>query len=366
MFGIMFPEFMVRRNLINRKQHHSAQNVSSKLWIRVAILIGTAVLTLCFTSLISNRQMHTSFYEIEILPRLLSKRRVPLQEPIRLKLDTNFSGHADVIARQYTISPKPCKDVPMKPFLVLVAFSRIDAFALRTAIRKTWGSVADPNCGVRLLFMFGRVYKKNLQLKLEAEALEFGDIIQSNQFDDVYRSAAQKAIYLLQWGAAYCPESVYTAKIDDDNWLNLPLYYKFLQENQKNDYVYGAMFNEGSPVIRNTGTKYYVPREEFDGDVYPEYLSGILYAFPTRFLDRVLQASLEVQRTFNDDVYVCGLLTTKANLTRMPVPRYAWDQPGAQRDSNCTKRDMMCIHYSKDTDYYRMWDDPCYTYPRLC
>lgn len=111
--------------------------------------------------------------------------------------------------------------------------------------------------------------------------------------------------------------------MDDDNWLNLPRYYKFLTENQLTDHVYGAMFNSGSPILRSVGNKYYVPREEYVNDTYPEYVSGILVAFPTRFLSKILDASRYISRTFNDDVYVSGLLTTHANLSRKPVPDYA-------------------------------------------
>ena len=81
---------------------------------------------------------------------------------------------------------------------------------------------------------------------LHQEAEKYGDIIQSNQFDDKYRAAAHKAIHLFQWGGTFCPESTYTAKIDDDNWLNLPKYLKFLKDNQENDYVYGAVFGAGN------------------------------------------------------------------------------------------------------------------------
>ncbi|XP_055347277.1 beta-1,3-galactosyltransferase 5-like [Paramacrobiotus metropolitanus] len=340
------------------------QNCNNKIYLRIAVIFAAAILVLCVMSFVGKRRFSNDFTDIELPPK--AKRKTLEDHGASLTNASSSSRYQAAIARQYTIMPKTCAEMPVKPFLVLIVFSRIDAFDLRTAIRTTWGSLADTKCGIRLLFMFGRVYKDNLQRKLEAEAEKYGDIIQSNQFDDVYRSAAQKAIHLLQWSAAFCPESVYTAKIDDDNWLNLPMYYKFLQTHQHTDYVYGAVFYSGTTVIRHTGTKYYVPREEYSGDYYPEYLSGILYAFPTRFVQRILQASLEVPRTFNDDVYVCGMLTNKANLTRKAVPNYAWDQNSAQRDSKCTKKDMMCIHYSNAQDYYRMWKDPCYTYERIC
>ena len=63
-----------------------------------------------------------------------------------------------LIAKQYDIQPKPCSAFIQKPFLVLIIFARPDGFKLRQAIRKTWASLANPICGVRVLFMFGRVY----------------------------------------------------------------------------------------------------------------------------------------------------------------------------------------------------------------
>ncbi|OQV24590.1 putative Beta-1,3-galactosyltransferase 1 [Hypsibius exemplaris] len=272
-----------------------------------------------------------------------------------------------IIAKQYDIMPKPCSAFIQKPFLLLIVFARPDGFTIRQAVRKTWASLANPICGVRVLFMFGRVYDHDVQTKLNQEAEKYGDVIQSNQFDDKYRAAAHKAIHLLQWGGTFCPESTYTAKMDDDNWLNLPKYYKFLQANQHTDYVFGAMFGAGTTVLRDPSSKYYVPKEEFPSDYYPEYLSGILYAFKTKFLPKVVHVAKHPatgQITFNDDVYMCGVVATAAGLTRKEVPDYAWDHN--IRDSTCPKRDKMCIHYSKIEDFYRLWNDPCYRYEELC
>lgn len=44
----------------------------------------------------------------------------------------------DEITRQYTILPKACSHFARSPFLVIIAFTRVDGFAIRQAIRKTW------------------------------------------------------------------------------------------------------------------------------------------------------------------------------------------------------------------------------------
>ena len=120
----------------------------------------------------------------------------------------------------------------------------------------------------------------------------------------------------------------------------------------------------GTTVIRDPASKYYVPREEFAPDQYPEYLSGVLYAFKTKFLPKVVHVAKSMHVTFNDDVYICGVVTTAANLTRKEVPDYAWDNN--IHDTKCAKRDKMCIHYSTVEDFYRLWGDSCYRYEELC
>ncbi|XP_055333053.1 beta-1,3-galactosyltransferase 5-like [Paramacrobiotus metropolitanus] len=276
----------------------------------------------------------------------------------------SFYLDASVVASQYSINPAPCSTLPVKPYVVIIVFARPNGYKLRQAIRSTWGSLVDTHCGVRMLFMFGRVYDSAVQEALNEESKKYGDVIQSNQFDDRYRSAANKAVHLLQWGAAFCPESAYTAKIDDDNWLNLQKYLNFLKAHPPSDIVYGGMFYAGTIVIRDPNSKYFVPREEFPQEYYPEYLSGILYAFPTKHLAKVVYMAQHSQMTFNDDVFVCGVVATKAGLTRKEVPDYGWDHN--IHDTTCPKRDKMCIHYSKIEDFYRLWNDPCFKYEKLC
>lgn len=41
--------------------------------------------------------------------------------------------------------------------------------------------------------------------------------------------------------------------MDDDNWLNLGKYLKFLRRNQDSSTVYGAIIPAGTSVIRSIG-----------------------------------------------------------------------------------------------------------------
>lgn len=111
---------------------------------------------------------------------------------------------------KFIISPEGCS-ISAPPFLLLVVFTRFDAFQRRSVIRETYGNVARHRknitdlCGsrkgklkvngprgVRLLFIVGKTDEPKLQEQLAVEAKVFGDIIQSDAFVDTYGEATRK------------------------------------------------------------------------------------------------------------------------------------------------------------------------------
>lgn len=55
-------------------------------------------------------------------------------------------------------------------------------------------------------------------------------------------------------------------------------------------------------IDRDLNHKDYVPKDEYDAEFYPEYLSGVLYAFPTKQLSKVVYMAQRTHMTFNDEV----------------------------------------------------------------
>lgn len=271
--------------------------------------------------------------------------------------------HSLSLSQQFTINPESCGSLSVYPFLLIIAATRVNGSEIRKAIRETWGSTVTASCEVRLLFMVGRASEPKVQEHVEEEAAGHHDIIQSNQFNDTYSTATAKSLSLLQWAHIFCRRSVYTAKIDDDNWLNLPKYLRFLRSQQNTDFAFGALW-EGAPVIRDPTDKNFVSKEDYKEDFYPNYMSGVLYTFPTRFLGKMLEVSREIPIILNEDVYICGLLAEKANITKKPAPDYAWSHD--IHLTACPKRDKLCTHYTKIEDFYRLWNDICQKYEQIC
>lgn len=268
------------------------------------------------------------------------------------------------ISKQYPINPDPCEISSKRTFLLLIVTSRVDGSEKRKAVRLTWGSLASSRCGVRLLFMIGSTRNDSAQNLAESEAAEHKDIIQSNQFDDSYTTLTAKSLHLLQWAATFCPGSEYTAKSDDDNWLNLPYYVNFLRRKRGNGYAHGGILS-GIRVERDPNVKWFVPKEEYQEEYYPDFLAGGLYAFPTRSLSNILANSLDTAKIMNEDVHISGILAGKAGVKFGSAPTCAWEPAEAQR-SSCPKWWELCIQHAGIEDIYNLWRDPCFRYEPLC
>ncbi|XP_055344103.1 lactosylceramide 1,3-N-acetyl-beta-D-glucosaminyltransferase-like [Paramacrobiotus metropolitanus] len=300
--------------------------------------------------------------ENSAIPAYVVRKKIPGLQ----KLPADFAAYSlkpAKVAPQYSISPQPCSSYPDPIFLLIIAVTRPDGFALRRAVRTTWGSLAEPRCGVRLLFIAARTRDLKTQVELQREAGEYGDIIQSNVFDDNYRAQALKAIHLFQWAGTFCPNATFTAKIDDDNWLNIEKYVGFLRINAERVGAFGGMFWAGGDAIRDAENKYHIPREDYAHNRYPEYLTGMLYAYPTKVLPKLVYFARKLNAGLNEDMFMNGLVATAANLTRIAVPDYGW---GREPKAECQKRDAMCVHYTKEKDMYETWNNTCYTYKKLC
>ncbi|XP_055348369.1 N-acetyllactosaminide beta-1,3-N-acetylglucosaminyltransferase 4-like [Paramacrobiotus metropolitanus] len=264
------------------------------------------------------------------------------------------------VQRQYTISPKPCEP---GIFLVVAVITAPRNAGIRAMIRRTWGSLAGSSCQTRMLFMLGRVHSTTTQQLLEEEAREHGDLLQSSQFDDTFRSSTIKTLHLYQWCAAHCSTSTFIVRVDDDAYLNIPKIYDILKD-QPPDAFYGHVYkqeilNDEWFPQRNPSEKYYSPREEYSHDRYPVYIWGFLIIAPTALLGKILHASQFIPYSFIDDIYVTGLV---ANYTGIPLRHIAGITKKTKTISlaqPCLKNKHTAIHKMGQKDLYVLWNAEC-------
>ncbi|XP_055329921.1 beta-1,3-galactosyltransferase 5-like [Paramacrobiotus metropolitanus] len=290
-----------------------------------------------------------------------------------------FAVDPGSVQQQYKSSPQPCAP---DTFLVVAVITAPRNAGVRAMIRRTWGSLAGAACRTRLLFMLGRVHSHSTQQHLDEEAREHGDLLQSNQFDDTFRSSTIKAmrqsalarsgikdlteserfrgctrtwyhvtlqtLHMYQWCAAYCPSSTFVARVDDDAYLNIPKLYDTLK-NQSPDAFYGHVYaqeilNDAWFPQRNPNGKYYSPREEYRQDRYPVYIWGFLIIAPTRLLGKVLYASLVIPYSFLDDVYVTGLVANSSGIPLRHITGITQKTKTMAVAQSCLKDKYTAIH----------------------
>ena len=56
--------------------------------------------------------------------------------------------------------------------LIMAIISKPDGYEVRQAVRRTWGSLVEARCGMKLMFVLGKMHSRPLQLKLERESKE--------------------------------------------------------------------------------------------------------------------------------------------------------------------------------------------------
>ena len=91
----------------------------------------------------------------------------------------------------------------------------------RDAIRSTWGrpKFRNSQSGV-LVFLLGSSTDEKIQMQLNDENQENGDIIQGN-FSDTYHNLTYKNIMGKLWVSHFCPQAKFAVKTDDDCYVDL-------------------------------------------------------------------------------------------------------------------------------------------------
>ncbi|OQV18615.1 putative Beta-1,3-galactosyltransferase 1 [Hypsibius exemplaris] len=264
----------------------------------------------------------------------------------------------------YTIRPAACNLSVNFIDIVFLIHSAPGNLEKRQAVRRTWGSLITPNCGLKRIFVFGKISDQKLQMALQVESDAYGDLLQTTN-DDGYRVSSLNTLYAFQWIAAHCSETYYTARADDDVFVNVPKLHSFLTTKFGSGQAFGLPIGVGSKVFRDPGSKYYVPREEFPPDKFPNYFSGTLVSFPTNQVARLLFLSRQSATMFLDDAYVYGVLLGVANITISPQPAIGIGLEGIDK-GKCIKRDMTAVHYVTVANMDKLWDDKCHRYEKIC
>lgn len=246
--------------------------------------------------------------------------------------------------------------VKSKLSLLILVCTAVSDLKQRETIRSTWGSISSANNNtdyVRLGFLIGSTKSAMLQQEVQQESEKYTDIIQQD-FVDSYQNLTLKSIMLLKWVTEYCPNVQYVLKTDDDMYVNVPnLVSTLVRLPVKSNVMYGVLFRKAKPN-RHPSAKWYVPKNQFEGDMFPDYLSGTAYVMSRDVVPKLLEASGTIPFLVMEDVFITGLCASQCHVKRYNVRGFAhWKRPS----TGCAFKDNITGHHVMISDMKKIWKE---------
>ncbi len=211
------------------------------------------------------------------------------------------------------------EDVPDGPFLLVQVHSHPAHKERRDAIRATWGAVTrnfDSRLHIGLVFLLGLSnISRDLNLSVLREGRLYRDIVQGS-FADTYRNLTIKSIMGLRWTNAFCCNTRFVLKTDDDVYFNMSLLMAYLQGLPRQRGILVGSIYEDSQVMREG--QWRVRLADFPFSVYPPYCAGAAYVMSPDVSRRL--HSTFVRKTPKplltiEDAYITGFLANSANIS---------------------------------------------------
>ena len=124
---------------------------------------------------------------------------------------------------------------------------------------------------------------------LKEEHDKFNDILQLN-FTDAYRNMTYKHLSGYWWVKNNCENVQFVLKSDDDQAIDVYHLKSFVKEfiPTETSHFYLCIYMQDQVPHRNPENKWYVTREEYSRDYYPEYCAGWAYVTNIKTISSVL------------------------------------------------------------------------------
>ncbi|XP_060066795.1 beta-1,3-galactosyltransferase brn-like [Ylistrum balloti] len=249
---------------------------------------------------------------------------------------------------------KTNKDVPTKPIfpyphtfmksptwmcemksvrLLILVKSGVGHFKRREMIRNTWGNYSGFNTGVVTLFLLGLTKHVMYQRQILQEHNSYGDIIQMTFFDAYYNNTL-KTVGGIKWARNHCNQSKFVLFTDDDFYIatDLLLYYtETIKQHERSSVFRGAMWKNGQP-IRNIHNKWYISRQDYPFDRYPDFIAAGFMLLSIEFLIDLDLAIPYTKKFIFDDVYISivayKLHVNPVNMKGVHIHKFPYNRDG--------------------------------------
>lgn len=260
-------------------------------------------------------------------------------------------------------SPSACPQNGSSVYLFIAVPSAVANFKERESVRKTWGKLALVDFSIRLAFFVGNSDDTEVNYMLGKENLVYNDIIKVD-VKEKYENLVEKSIYMLKWLHMNCNRAKYVLKVDDDIFLNIRNLLKHLKQTTPDNSIIGCKVKNTSP-FRFPLSKWYISRQQYKDDTFPDYISGPAYLITGDILSELYFATKHVPRIFLEDVYINGLCRRHIKARAEGHPGFSC---GYRDEGPCGTnfRYKVTGHHYFPAEMERMWkelNDQWYTCP---
>lgn len=249
--------------------------------------------------------------------------------------------------------------------LLMVVKSVIEQHDRREAVRKTWGKEQEiDGKKIRTLFLLGSPSagkdSKNLQKLAEYEDRIYRDILQWD-FMDTFFNLTLKEVNFLKWFNIYCPRVQFIFKGDDDVFVNTNNVLELLGFRKEDPKVGGLFVGDTiskAVPIRNSQSKYFIPKELYDKP-YPPYVGGGGFLMASGLARKLFAVSDDTELFPIDDVFL-GMCLQKAGHAPELHPGFKTfgimkRKVSPMNNDPCFYRNLLVIHKLSPEELLNMW-----------
>ncbi|XP_060090211.1 beta-1,3-galactosyltransferase 5-like [Heteronotia binoei] len=245
-----------------------------------------------------------------------------------------------------------CRKDP--PFLIILVTTLHNQIKTRMAIRETWGKeriITDKR--IMTFFLLGSTSYPHDEITVTMESFIYKDIIQKD-FLDTYYNLTLKTLMGLEWVHRFCPQSSFVMKTDSDMFVN-PLFLTelLLKKNRTTRFFTGALTMHSNPV-RDPKSKWYVSKEEYPWNKYPNCCSGAAYVFSTDVASHMYIVSKKTPFLKLEDIFV-GLCLFQLKIKLEALHSEPVFFVGRIEFSPCRYRRLVTSHFITPAEMLAFW-----------
>ncbi|XP_061197868.1 beta-1,3-galactosyltransferase 1-like [Saccostrea echinata] len=273
-------------------------------------------------------------------------------------IDYKFSSNEHNFS--YLISEsEACQDEHIF-LLVIVCVSPANS-EQRQTIRETWGSVAEYDPSIKIMFLLGNPQNLTIQTQVIVESVQYHDIIQED-FIDSYRNLSIKSVALLRWVSQFCNDAEYVLKTDDDMFIHIRNLISILKNKNPTNAVIGKRINGAMP-LRDEKSKWFTSVKEYSKRYYPPYCSGTAYVLSGDSVEPLYNVTQRVALFWLEDIYITGICRTIAKVDIIDFQEFTY----LKRDPTaCSYKTAVSGHRYSVSEIRQIWTDvqnnvPCPT-----